>query len=229
MGFQASSISRMLVGTEVAPSISQYDIDGDPYSGFTWINPSMIVDSSTPDIGGSDLSPESSIAEPNTPSQFDAPAIEQSPVACGSFPLFDSFSLSHLYRHSTTFDFDSEDHISESLRNAVGPLDEVFVPTSPASGNAAFEDSDICLGRETAVMPIDDYDEALVRPSIKSLDVGEEPIFNLPSGWKEAFVSTVDVTAPPSSQAGSTKKISVLPRFKSLWKRATSKFVSRSA
>jgi len=63
--------------------------------------------------------------------------------------------------------------------------------------------------------------------SIKSLDVGEEPVFDLPSGWREAFVSPVDVTLPRSSQVEGTKKRLVLPTLKSLWKRAASKFVSR--
>jgi hypothetical protein len=73
-----------------------------------------------------------------------------------------------------------------------------------------------------------DDDEVLLRMSIKSLDFGEEPVFDLPPGWKEAFVSPAEATISPSSHAESTKNnTSVLPKLKSLWKRATSKFVSR--
>jgi hypothetical protein len=222
------------VDSEVPPSITnnfENDINSDLYTDFTWINPSMIVDDdsqATPELGGADWSPESSIAEPHTPSQFDAPAIEPSPVACGSFQFSDSFSLSHLYRHST-FDID---HIDTASRNVARPLDEDPVSTSPASYTAGFEDLDIPLCREsTAAVLADQDDEELVRASIKSLDVGEEPVFDLPSGWKEAFSplpADITAAAPHSSQAECTKKTSVLPRLKSLWKRAASKFVSRS-
>jgi hypothetical protein len=234
MGHQAPSVSCRLVGTEVSPNITQYDIDLDPYPGFTWLNPSMIVDNSTPDIGDPDWSPESSIAEPYTPLQIDsnAPAIEQSP-ACGSFHFLNSFSLSHLYCHST-FHFDLEDHADQVLQDAVRPLDvEGPVSTSPASCTAPFEDSDIrkdsdiCLGQGMAAIPTCKDDETLVRMSIKSLDAGEEPVFDLPTGWTEAFVSPSDIAAPPSPQAESMKKISVLPRIRSLLKRAASKFASR--
>jgi hypothetical protein len=77
----------------------------------------MIVDDPpTPDIAGAEWSPESSIAEPYTPSQFEAPvAIERSPVACGSLniDISHSFSLSHLYRHSA-FDLQLEGHHSHA-------------------------------------------------------------------------------------------------------------------
>ena len=187
----------------------------------------MTVEESTPDVGSADCSPESSIAEPYTPpSQFDVACIEQSPVACGSLQFSDSFSISHLYRYST-FDFDPEDHVNDVLRSSAHPLDEAdLVSTSPASWTASVEDSDIYLSHGMATMATHE-DEALVRMSIKSLDVGEEPVFDLPSGWKEAFVSPAEVTVPRSSQAERPKKSSVLPRLKSLWKRAASKFVSR--
>lgn len=210
----------------------------------------MIVDDpTTPDLGGAEWSPESSIAEPYTPSQFEAPvAIERSPVACGNLDnihIFDSFSLSHLYRHSV-FDLHLESQpIDEVARNAARRLDEETpLSTSPASFNAAFG---ISLGRDpsAAIAPTDQVDinvnigtgapsdEELVRMSIKSLDLGEEPIFDLPSGWKEAFVppATADIAVvTPSSRARSANlnKTSgrVLPRLKSLWKRAASKFVA---
>jgi len=195
----------------------------------------MIVEDSesTHATGDADFSLGSSIVEPNTPSHFDAPCIiVQSPVACGSLQYFDSFSLLHLYRRST-FDFDQEGQTEGVLRRSVLPLDDdrVSVSASPAACTAAFEDSNIYLGQGTAAMPTHDSgddDEVLVRMSIKSLDFGEEPVFDLPPGWKEAFVSPAGATIPPSSQAGRTKKnTSVLPKLKSLWKRATSKFVSR--
>ena len=186
---------------------------------------------STHDIGDADCSLESNIVEPNTPSHFDAPCIIlQSPVACGSLQYFDSFSLLHLYRRST-FDLDKEGQTEGVLRRSVLPLDEDRVSASPAECTAAFEDSNICLSRGTAAMltrDSNDNDEVLVRRSIKSLDFGEEPVFDLPPGWKEAFVPPAGVTILPSSQAERTKKnTSVLPKLKSLWKRATSKFVSR--
>ena len=231
MDYQVSSLPLGPVCTQVAPliqDIAQYDIDSDPIPEFTWLKLSLIVDNTSPHIGGSDWSLESSIIEPYTPSQFDAPVIEQSPVACGSFQFLDSFSLSHLYRHST-FNFDLEDHIDNSLRDAMRPLDsEDPVSTSPASCSVSFKDSDICLGLgASSTMPTDEDDEALVRMSIKSLDFGEEPVFDLPTGWKEAFVSPSDIMALPSLQAESMKKSSVLPMLKSLLKRAASKFVSR--
>jgi len=186
------------------------------------------------DTGDADCSIESSIIGPNTPSQFDAPCIVvQSPVACGSLQYFDSFSLLHLYRRSTV-DFNQEGQTEDVSRRSVLPLDEVRVcaSASPAECTAAFEDSNIHLGQGTAAMPThdsDDDDEVLVRMSIKSLDFGEEPVFDLPPGWKEAFVPpAAGAMIPPSSRAERTKKnTSVLPKLKSLWKRATSKFVSR--
>jgi hypothetical protein len=73
-------------------------------------------------------------------------------------------------------------------------------------------------------------DEALVRMTIRSLDAGEEPVFDLPSGWKDAFTSTLpDVTPPSLPHPEAHKKPSVLPRFKSLWKRAASKIMPRQA
>ena len=191
------------------------------------MNPS-IVEESKPDIGSADWSPESSVAKPYTPSQLDGPTIERSPSACGSLQFSSSFSLSYLYRHST-FDFDPEDHNNGVLRRVERPLGEDSVSASPAECAAALEDSHVYLGEGTVAIPTcdSDDDEALVRVSIKSLDIGEEPVFDLPSGWKEAFASPTGVAVPPSSKPQSTKKTSVLPRFKTLWKRVASKFVSR--
>jgi hypothetical protein len=202
-----------------------YSIDSDPYSEFTWLNPSMIVEQATPDVGGVDRSDESAIAKYHTPSQFDTPSSGQSPVFCGSFQFFNSFSLSPLF-HDSSCHLDSDNHF---LRNSVRSLDEGEDPifSLPAAWIAAFGDSSTCLGQGSAVPPAGEDDEALLRTSIRSLDIGEEPVFVLPSGWKEAFVSSPDVIAPSLSQSEGTKKTSVLPKLKSLWKRATSKFSSR--
>jgi hypothetical protein len=135
-----------------------------------------------------------------------------------------------LYRRST-FDFDPQDHINDVLRRLERPLDEDLVSASPAECAAALEDSDTHLSERPVAIPTcdSDGDEALVRVSIKSLDIGEEPVFDLPSGWKEAFVSPTGIAVPPSSKPKpqSTKKASVLPRFKTLWKRVASKFAPR--
>src|SRR6266851_7012913 len=187
MDHQAPSLSPRPVGRNAAEHY--YNTDSDSYPGFTWLDPSMIVEDSTPDVGSADCSPKSSIAEPYTPSQFDAACIEQSPVACGSLQIFDSFSLSHLYRYST-FNFNPEDHINDVLRGPTHPLEEEdLVSTSPVSWTAAVEDSDIDLGQGMTATPTGEDDDAPVRMSIKSLDIGEEPVFDLPSGWRKAFVS----------------------------------------
>ena len=197
--------------------------DSDPYSEFTWLSPSMIVEEATPGVGGG---PESAIAKYDTPSDFDAPSSGRSPVSCGSLQIFNSFSLSPLSRHPSC-DLYSDDRL---LRNSVRSLDKgedpVFDP--PAAWIAAFGDSSTCLGEGTGVPPAREDDEAVLRSSIRSLDIGEEPVFELPSGWKEAFVSVSHVAVPSlSPQREATRKTSVLPKIKSLWKRATSKFSSR--
>ncbi|KAF8493745.1 kinase-like domain-containing protein [Russula emetica] len=97
----------------------------------------------------------------------------------------------------------------------------------PAAWIAAFGDSGTCLNLGTGVPPAREDDEALLRTSIRSLDIEEEPVLELPSGWKEACVSASHVAVPSLSQSEATRKTSVLPKLKSLWKRATSKFGSR--
>ena len=104
----------------------QYSIESDPYSEFTWLNPSMIIEEATPDVGGT---PESAIAKyVDTPSYFDAPCSGRSPVSCGSLQLFNSFSLSPLFQHPPC-DLYSDDNV---LRNSVRSLDEgedpIFTP-----------------------------------------------------------------------------------------------------
>jgi len=187
----------------------------------------MIVEDSPPTLAALIVPPNPASPNHIPLLTFDVAYIEQSPVACGSLQPFDSFSLSHLYRYPT-FNFNPEDHINDVLRGPTHPLEEEDpVSTSPTSWTAGVEDSDIYLGQGMAATPTGEDDEALVRMSIKSLDVGEEPVFDLPSGWNEAFVSPAEVTVPRSSQAERPKKSSVLPRLKSLWKRAANKFVSR--
>ena len=179
----------------------------------------MLVGEATPDVG-------SPIAKYYTPYNFDAPSSGPSSPICGSLRLFNSFSLSPLFQDSSC-DFVSEDVV---LRNPIRPADkgEDSIFTFPAVWNAASGDSGTCLGQGTAAPPASEDDEALVHTSIRSLDIGEEPVFELPSGWKKAFDSPPDVVTVPSlSQSEGTKKTSVLPKLKSLWKRATSKFVSR--
>ncbi|KAH9979827.1 kinase-like domain-containing protein [Russula compacta] len=188
--------------------------NSEPYSNFTWLTPSMIVEeATTPQVGGADWSFKSTIAESDTPSHCDSPSSERSPLPCGSLQFFDSFSLSHLFRNSSS-NFDLE-----------GPI--FTLPPEPI---ATFDDSGIGLGQGTTP-PTPEDDEALVRMSIKSLDIGEEPVFELPSGWKEVSVFPPGLTAPSLLQPEptSTRRTSVLPKLKSLWKRATSKFVSRQA
>ncbi|KAH9959349.1 hypothetical protein BC827DRAFT_514558 [Russula dissimulans] len=188
----------------------------------------MIVEETSPDVGGVDWSFESTASKCYTPSHFDSPSNDPSPAPYGSLQFFNSFSLSPLFQHSSC-DSDPEVHSNNAFRSSVRPLDEGEDPifTFPPEWIAAFGNSGICLGQGKAAEPTREDDEALVRMSIRSLDVGEEPVFELPSGWKEAFVSPPDATVPSSSQPQTTRKISVLPRLKSLWKRATSKFGSR--
>jgi hypothetical protein len=187
----------------------------------------MIVEEAAPDVGGAP--PASAIAKYDyTPSDFDARSSGQSPVSCGSLQYFNSFSLSPLSRHPTC-DLYSDEHV---LRNSVRSLDEGEDPilNLPAAWIAAFGDSDTCFGRGTGVPPAREDDEALLRTSIRSLDIGEEPVYEVPSGWNEAFVSVSHVSVPSlSPQPEATRKTSVLPKIKSLWKRATSKFSSRRA
>ena len=201
----------------------QHSVDSDPYPEFTCLSLPMIVEEAAPDVGGV---PESDIAKYYTPSDFDAPSSGRSPVSCGSLQFFNSFTPSPFSQHPTC-DLYSDDYV---LRNSVRSLDEGEDPilSLPAAWIATFGDSDTCLGQGTGVPPAREDDEALLRTSIRSLDTGEEPVFELPSGWKEAFVPGSDVAVPPPSRKPeSAKKTSALPKIKSLWKRATSKFSSR--
>lgn len=183
----------------------------------------MIVEEATPDVSGA---LESAIAKYYTPSAFDAPSSGRSLVSCGSLQLFNSFSLPPLFQHPFC-NLYSDDHV---LRNSVRSLDEGEDPifSLPAAWIAAFGESGTCLGQRTGAPPAREEDEALLSTSIQSLDIGEEPVFELPSGWKEAFVSASHVAVPSlSRQPEAARKTSVLPKLKSLWRRATSKFSSR--
>jgi hypothetical protein len=199
-------------------------IDPDPYSEFTLLSPPRTVEKAAYDVDGAP-EPGSAIAKYYTPSDFDAPSSGRSPVSCGSLQFFKSFSLLPLLQHPSC-DLYSDDHI---LRNSVRSLDEGEDPifSLPAAWTAAFGVSDTCLGQGTGAPPAREDDEAVLRTSIRSLDIGEEPVFELPSGWKEAFVSASHVAVPSLSRQPETAKTSVLPKIKSLWKRATSKFTSR--
>ncbi|KAI9447080.1 kinase-like domain-containing protein [Russula earlei] len=206
----------------VGDDVNQFSIDSNLFPDFTWQCPSMIIEEASTNFGGTDSSFESTVSESYTPSHCNSSSDRLSLVSCGNLQFFNSFSLSQLF-HNSSCDSIPEVHTDDS---AVRPLDEGDDPiyTPPAEWIAAFRDSGICLGPGSAAVPTRD-DEALVRTSIRSLDVGEEPVFELPSGWKEAFVSPSDATEP--SQPQTARKTSVLPRLKSLWKRARGKFGSR--
>jgi hypothetical protein len=200
-------------------------MDSDPYSEFTWSSLPVDVEEVADAVDGA-REPESAIARYYTPSDFDAPISGQSPVSCGNLQFLNSSSLSPLLQHPSC-DLSSDEHV---LRNSVRSLDEGEDPifSLPAAWTAAFGDFDTCVGQGTGVPPAREGDEAVLRTSIRSLDMGEEPVFELPSGWKEAFVSGPHVAVPSlSRKAEVTRKSSVLPKIKSLWKRATSKFGSR--
>ncbi|KAH9979572.1 kinase-like domain-containing protein [Lactifluus volemus] len=110
------------------------------------------------------------------------------------------------------------------------PLSALEVCINKESVLTSFRGSGLCFGQKVEAIPTAENDEALVRMSIRSLDVGEEPVFDLPSGWKDAFASPLpDVTPPSLPQPEGPRKTSVLPRLKSLWKRATSKIMPRQA
>lgn len=123
---------------------------------------------------------------------------------------------------------------TDVLRDSVRSLDEGEedpIYTFPPCWIAAFEDSAISLHARKVAMTqttVED-DEALVRTTIRSLDAGEEPVFELPSGWKHVLASPPSPEVAPlsSSRPDAAEKSSVLPRLKSLWKRAASKFASR--
>ena len=187
----------------------------------------MIVGEITPDLRDANSSVGSSASVPYTPSHSDTSS-ERSPVLCDSLQVVNTPPLSSLFRQPFS-DSIPESDAGDVLRDsAVEGENPIF--TFPPEWYAAFGDSGICFGQEAAAVPTAEDDEALVRMTIRSLDVGEEPVFELPSVWKEAFPSSSSDVTPPSSskpETTSTRKISVLPKLKSLWKRAASKIMPR--
>ena len=214
-----------------AGDTARHTVDSDPYPNFTWVNPSMAVGKSISD--GETASSDPGTAELYTPSNFAASSSDFSLLSFGN-PQFISTSPPSIFSCQSPRGSVPEGCTANVLRNSVRSLDEGGedpIYTSPPCWIAAFEDSAIYLNERKAEMtqttPLDD--EALVRTTIRSLD-GEEPVFELPSGWKDAFSPSppsLDVAPPSSSRPDAAEKSSVLPRLKSLWKRAASKFAPR--
>jgi serine/threonine protein kinase len=213
--------------------VARYIIDSDPYPNFTWVNPSMAVGESTPDVNGGHSSLGPITAELYTPSYFAASSSGFSLLSFGN-PQFTSTSPPSISSRDLPRGSAPEGCTAGVLRDSVRSLDEGEedpIYTFPPCWIAAFEDSAVCLHARKAAMTQTTFedDEALVRTTIRSLDAGEEPVFEPPSGWKDAFSSTPspEVAPPSSSRPDAAEKSSVLPRLKSLWKRAASKFASR--
>ena len=193
----------------------------------------MAVGESIPDGSGTHSSSDSSTgkAELYTPSYFAASSSDFSLLSFGN-PQFMSTSPPSICSRQPPRGSAPEGCAADVPRNSVRSLDEGEedpIYTFPPCWIAAFDDSAIYLDERKAEMtqttPLDD--EALVRTTIKSLDAGEEPVFELPSGWKDAFSPPSPVAPPSSSRPDAAEKSSVLPRLKSLWKRAASKFAPR--
>ena len=195
----------------------------------------MAVGESIPDGSGTHSSSDSSTgkAELYTPSYFAASSSDFSLLSFGN-PQFMSTSPPSISSPRELPRGSAPEGTTDVLRDSVRSLDEGEedpIYTFPPCWIAAFEDSAICLHARKAAMTqttVED-DEALVRTTIRSLDAGEEPVFELPSGWKDAFTPTPspEVAPPSSSRPDAAEKSTVLPRLKSLWKRAASKFTSR--
>ncbi len=233
-GKPASGVCDAL-GDKLPPStedVAQDTIDTDPYPNFTWVNPSIAVGESIPDGSGAYSSLDPSTAELYNPSYFAASSSDFSLLSFGD-PQFMSTSPPSIFSRQLPRGSALEECNADVLRNSVRSLDEGEDPSYafPPGWIAAFEDSAIYLDERKAEMtqttPLDD--DALVRTTIKSLDAGEEPVFDLPSGWKDAFSPSPspEVAPPTSSRLNAAEKSSVLPRLKSLWKRAASKFAPR--
>ncbi|KAH8991889.1 kinase-like domain-containing protein [Lactarius hatsudake] len=224
------------LGDKLPPSTqdgARYSIDPDPYPNFTWVNPSMAVGESIPDGSDAHSSSDPGTAEPYTPSYFAASSSNFSFLSFGN-PQFISTSPPSIYSRQLPRGSATEGCTTDVPRDSVrsqneGEEDPIF----PPGLIAAFEDSAIYLDERVAeiTQTIPEDDEALVRTTIKSLDAGEEPVFDLPSGWKDAFSPShspeSQVAPPSSSRPDAAEKSSVLPRLKSLWKRAASKFAPR--
>jgi hypothetical protein len=187
----------------------------------------MIVGDITPDLDATDSLIDSSIAVLNNHS--DSSWSGQSPVLRETLQVINTPLLSGLSQQSS-YESVPECYIKGALRDSVRPLVEGESQTFafPSEWIAAFGDSGNCAGQGAAIMLTPEDDEALVRMTIRSLDVGEEPVFDLPLSWKDAFTSPrSDVTPPSFFEVEPTRKASVLPKLKSLWKRAASKLMPR--
>ena len=225
------------LGDKVPPftaQVARQTIDPDPFPNFTWVNPSMVVSESIPDGGGGHSSSDPIAAELYTPSDF-AASSDFSLLSFGN-PQFMSTSPPSILSRESPCGSAPDECAADVLRDSVRSLDEGEedpIYTFPPCWIAAFDDSAIYLRERKAEMTqtIPEDDEALVRTTIRSLDAGEEPVFDLPSGWKDVFSlspSPLPEVAPPSlSRPDAAEKSSVLPRLKSLWKRAASKFAPR--
>ena len=215
--------------------VARCTIDPDPFPTFTWVNPSMVVGESIPDGNGGPSSLDPITAQLYTPSYFAASSSDFSLLSFGN-PQFMSTSPPSILSRESPRGSAPEGCTADVLHDSVRSLDEGKedpIYTFPPCWIAAFDDSAVYLRERKAEMaqttPSDD--EALVRTTIRSLDAGEEPVFDLPSGWKDAFPPSPspspEVPPPSSSRPDAAEKSSVLPRLKSLWKRAASKFAPR--
>ena len=168
-----------------------------------------------------------STAELYTPSYF---AAASSDISFLFYPLeirFMNTPPSSIFSRQSSRGSASEGCTADIPQNSIHSLDEGEedpIYTFPPCWVATFEDSATYFDVRRAEMTQTTDDEALVRTTINSLDSDEEPVFELPSGWKDAFSPPSPVAPPSSSRPDATEKSSVLPRLKSLWKRAASKF-----
>ncbi|KAI9439420.1 kinase-like domain-containing protein [Lactarius psammicola] len=213
--------------------VARHTADPDPYPDFTWVNPLMAVAESIPDSSGAHPSLDPNTTESYTPSYFATSSSDFSLLSFGN-PQFMSTSPPSIISRQPPRGSAPEGCNADVLRDSIRSLDEGEDPSYafPPGWIAAFEDSAIYLDERKAEMTetTPEDDEALVRTTIKSLDAGEEPVFDLPSGWKDAFSPSPpspEVGPPSSPRPDAAEKSSVLPRLKSLWKRAASKFAPR--
>ncbi|KAI0276610.1 kinase-like domain-containing protein [Russula aff. rugulosa BPL654] len=208
------------------PTIGEFpvSIDSDPYSEFTWLSLPMIVEEAAPDVGGAP-EPESAIAKYHTPSDFDAPSSGRSPVSCGSsqlsiLSLYCIYLGIHLatctrmtmfYETQCGLSTKEKTRFSASLRRGPPPS-ETSIPAS--------------VRLLKTLQPVKTMKPFCARLSghwtlEKSLCSSCRR-----DGRKHLFPR---LTSPYLfiAATGIHEKTSVLPKIKSLWKRATSKFTSR--
>ncbi|KAI0259490.1 kinase-like domain-containing protein [Gloeopeniophorella convolvens] len=225
--------------------VSSYPIEEDPYPGFAWATPSMVVeDSATSDTCEADTSFDSNGDDPHTQSRFATSFSEEYLAPRGPLRIMNpspppSPRSLFLSQSSSCGSFTEDDEI-EALRNSVRALDEGEEPVYqyPALWLAAFADSGVCIRRSDAARAAREAgsdDEAYVCASIKSLDDGERPVFEAPPGWKDAFASPQPQqgfsapSTPSQPILNAPAKNTVLGGLKSLWKRAAGKVTARQA